>query len=255
VFAEERHARILELLDERGRVRNSELAAVLGVTEPTVRKDIADLARQQRLRRTHGGAIAVRPAFEPGLPVRVRQNVDAKTSIARACLPMIKAGDAIFIDGGSTALRLAEVLAESPPGQQLNVLTNAFTVARALADHATIRHTVLGGTYRPTGDCFIGPLTLDALSEFTVNVAFIGVTGLSDDVFTVADLGEAHVKRSVIDRARRVVVLMDNSKLGIVDFARVCDLDAVDVIVTNTPTDYLVRQCAERGVELIDADD
>ena len=71
-FAEERRARILQLLNERGRIRNTKLAELLGVTEPTVRKDVTDLASQHLLRRTHGGIIAVRPSFEPGLPERVR---------------------------------------------------------------------------------------------------------------------------------------------------------------------------------------
>jgi DeoR/GlpR family transcriptional regulator of sugar metabolism len=253
MFAEERHSRILELLDQRGRVRNAELAELLGVTEPTVRKDIADLANHQRLRRTHGGAIALRPAFEPALPVRVARNVDAKARIAAACVPMIKDGDAVFLDGGSTVLRLAEALVDAPVRQSLNILTNAFTVARALADQSGIRHTVLGGTYRPTGDCFIGPLTLATLAGFTVNVAFIGVTGLSEQGFTVADLGEAQVKQAVIERARRVVVMMDHSKLGLVDFAKVCDLDAVDVLVTDSATEYLIEQCDRHSVECVQA--
>ncbi|KAK1184370.1 DeoR/GlpR family DNA-binding transcription regulator [Streptomyces sp. NBS 14/10] len=257
-FAEERHARILQLLGERGRIRNSELAELLGVTEPTVRKDVADLARQQLLRRTHGGAMAVRPAFEPDLPSRVTRHAEAKTKIARACLELIRGGDAVFLDGGSTVLRIAELLAEASAGQpprNINVLTNAIGVAQTLADREGIRHTVLGGTYRPAGGCFVGPLTLADLDSFTVNVAFIGVTGLSEQGFTVADLGEAQVKKAVVDRARRVVVAMDHSKLGVADFAKVCDIEAVGAIVTDEPNEYLTELCEEAGVELIMADD
>jgi DeoR/GlpR family transcriptional regulator of sugar metabolism len=256
-FAEERQARILQLLDERGRIRNKELAELLGVTEPTVRKDVADLARQHLLHRTHGGAIAVRPAFEPDLPSRVIRHAEAKTKIARACLDLISDGDAVFLDGGSTILRLAELLADSSstwPPRNVNVLTNAVSVAQAVADRAGIRHTVLGGSYRPTGGCFVGPLTLADLDNFTVNVAFIGVTGLSEQGFTVADLGEAQVKKAVIDRARRVIVAMDHSKLGAADFAKVCDIDAVDAIVTDEPGDYMTKLCKEAGVELISAE-
>jgi DeoR/GlpR family transcriptional regulator of sugar metabolism len=255
-FAEERHARILQVLGERGRVRNSELAGLLAVTEPTIRKDVADLARQQLLHRTHGGAMAVRPAFEPDLPARVIRNTEAKTKIARACLELVADGDAVFLDGGSTVLRIAELLGETSatmPARNVNVLTNALGVAQALASQAGIRHTVLGGTYRPAGGCFVGPLTLADLENFTVNVAFIGVTGLSGAGLTVADLNEAQIKRAVIDRARRAVVVMDHSKLGAADFARVCALDAVDVLVTDEHSDYLAGVCRAAGVDLVTA--
>ena len=256
-FAEERQARILALLGERGRIRNTELAELLGVTEPTVRKDVADLARQRRLRRTHGGVIAVRPTFEPDLPARVGRNAEAKTRIARACLSLVSAGDAVYLDGGSTVLRIAELMAdETDPLRatwNVNVLTNAVAVAQTLADRPGVRHTMLGGTYRPTGGCFVGPLTLADLETFTVNVAFLGVTGLTEQGFTVADLGEAQVKKAIVDRARRVVVAMDVTKLGTSDFAKVCDLDAVATVVTDGPPDYLVELCHAAGVELIDA--
>jgi DeoR/GlpR family transcriptional regulator of sugar metabolism len=260
-FAQERHARILELLAERGRIRNTELADLLGVTEPTVRKDVADLARQRRLNRVHGGAIALRPVFEPDLDTRVTRNAEAKTKIARACLALITAGDAVYIDSGTTMLRLAEHLADAETGsaadrhapRNINVLTNALAVAQILAARPGIRHTVLGGSYRPVGGCFVGPLALANLGEFTVNIAFLGVTGLTEHGFTVADQAEAQVKRAVADRARRVVVAMDHTKLGTADFVKICDLDAVGTIVTDDPNDYLTALCQERGVELINA--
>lgn len=253
-FAVERHAHILQLLHERGRVRNTELADLLGVTEPTIRKDIADLARQQQLRRTHGGAIALRTAIEPDMPARMGRNIDAKSRIAHACLALVKTGDAIFLDSGSTTLAIAEQLvpaAAAGSPANVNVLTNALAVAQTLADKAGIRHTVLGGNYRPTGGCFVGPLTQQDLNSFTVNLAFLGVTGVTDQGFTVADLSEAQVKRAAMDRARRVVVVMDSTKVGATDFATVCELDAVATIVTDESNDHLAALCTAAGVELI----
>jgi DeoR/GlpR family transcriptional regulator of sugar metabolism len=253
-FAAERHAHILRLLDERGRVRNTELAALLGVTEPTIRKDVADLARQQLLHRTHGGAIAMRPAIEPDLPARMGRNIDGKARIARACLDLINTGDAVFLDSGSTVLAIAEqltVAASAGEPRNVNVLTNALAVAQTLADRAGIRHTVLGGYYRPTGGCFVGPLTEEDLTRFTVNLAFLGVTGVTEQGFTVADLSEAQVKRAAIDRARRVVITMDHTKVGAADFAKVCDLDAVATVVTDEPSRHLADLCSGAGVELV----
>ncbi len=215
---------------------------------------MADLARQRRLHRTHGGAIALRPAIEPDLPARIGRSVEAKERIARACVALVNTGDAVFLDSGSTILAIAQQLAAAAAAgapRNVNVLTNALPVAQTLADQAGIRHTVLGGSYRPAGGCFTGPLTEDDAARFTVNLAFLGVTGVTDQGFTVADLGEAQVKRAVIDRARRVVVAMDHTKVGAADFAKVCDLDAVAAIVTDEPGEHLASLCADAGVELI----
>ena len=251
-FAEERHARILDLLDERGRIRNTELAQLLGVAEPTIRKDVADLARQRLLRRTHGGALAIRLSLEPDLPSRVSQNADAKTRIAATCLSLLAPGDAVYLDSGSTTQRIAELLAENPgTAPNVNVLTNAVGVARTLAAAPGVRHTLLGGTFRPVGGCLVGPLTLADLERFTVNVAFLGVTGLANGAFTVADLHEAQVKQAVLGRARRVVVAMDSSKLGAADFALVCQLEDVATVVTDRGGDYLTAACHDAGVELL----
>ncbi|MEQ7126533.1 DeoR/GlpR family DNA-binding transcription regulator [Actinopolymorpha sp. B11F2] len=260
-FTEERRARILEILDARGRVRVAELADLLAVAEPTVRKDITDLDRQGLLRRTHGGALALRPAYEPALATRVERNVAAKQAIARACLTMIDDGDAVFLDSGSTILALAEELrlavASGHPSRagghpsHVNVLTNALGVAQVLADVPTVRHTVVGGQFRTLGGCFVGPLALESIQQFTVNTAFLGVTGLSTSGFTVADVADAQLKNAAMDRARKVVVAMDQQKVGAHDFRKVCDLDRIDTLVTDTDDRHLRQWCADAGVDLV----
>ena len=187
VFAAERRGKILEVVEARGRVRVRELAEMIGVTEPTIRKDIIDLHSQHKLRRTHGGAIALRPAYEPDIPTRESVNTEAKLAIARACLAEIRDGDAVFLDSGTTVNAISDLLAgtaiagslsdEAPVPRNVNVLTNSLEVARRLAAVGHIRHTVLGGQYRPVGACFVGPLAVSTLQQFTLNVAFIGVTG------------------------------------------------------------------------------
>ena len=107
---DERRGRILEIVNARGGVRVSELAGLVGVTEPTVRKDIADLEDQRLLRRTHGGALAMRTTYEASISARVNSNLRGKQAITHACLTEIKDGDAIFIDGGTTMIALAEML-------------------------------------------------------------------------------------------------------------------------------------------------
>ncbi len=261
LFADERRRRILELVNAHGRVRVSELAQLVGVTEPTVRKDITDLDGQRLLRRTHGGALAMRPAYEADVSARAGTNVAGKRAIARACLAEVKDGDAIFLDSGTTLIALAEAF--SPDGAlsgesgpvpvpvNVNILTNAVGVARAVAGLPGVRHNVLGGQYRVFGGCFVGPLTVEALQRFTLNVAFIGVTGLSELGFTVADVNEAQVKISAMERACRVVVPMDHTKMGAADFVKICDLDRVETVVTDEPNEHLAQMCRDHGVRLV----
>jgi DeoR/GlpR family transcriptional regulator of sugar metabolism len=258
-FTEERRAKIMDIVASRGRIRTAELAELLGVTEPTVRRDIADLDRQRLLRRTHGGVLALRPAYEPELAARAQLNVPGKQAIARACLELIDDRDSIFLDSGTSieliAVALRSALTDAPPGgvgrpAHVNVLTNALGVAALLTDVPTVRHTVLGGQFRSLGGCLVGPLALENLQQFTVNTAFIGVTGLSDSGFSVSDLGDAQLKAAVMDRARQVIVPMDSSKFGATDFRRVCDLDRIHMIVTDRDDSWLRSQCDAHGVEL-----
>lgn len=257
-FAEERRARILEIVNSRGRVKVTDLAELLRVAQPTIRKDIAALDQEQRLRRTHGGALALpKPSYEIQVETRRSANAEGKRAIADACLGLLGENDSIFLDAGTTALAIAEAVARestaaSPRiGRNLNVLTNSIAVARALSGVGTVHCTLVGGQYRALADSLTGPLALQSIKQFTVNLAFVGVTGISGDQFSVADLGEADLKRAVIAQARRVVVPMDSSKVGLTDFVALCTLGEVDTVVTDRPDDDLARACAARDVELV----
>jgi DeoR/GlpR family transcriptional regulator of sugar metabolism len=114
-------------------------------------------------------------------------------AIARACVDLLRPGDAVFLDGGSTAYEVARLLAEdsmsAPPGRQpIKILTNSFRVAEICNAMQPGPPVVLGGRYRPSGGCFVGPVTITALQQFRVDVAFIGVTGITESGFAVADV-------------------------------------------------------------------
>jgi DeoR family fructose operon transcriptional repressor len=246
VFAEERHQRILSMLSTQGRVRISELVTLMNVSEPTIRKDLSALEQQRLLRRTHGGAIAIRPQFEPTIDDRSALHREAKDLIAKACLAEIAPGDSIYLDSGTTVQRIADMLDQ----KHVNVLTNALGVATALAEKPTIRHTLVGGTVRPLGGTLVGPVAIDTLSRFTVNVAFISASGFAEDGISVADVADAQVKQAAIDRARRVIVPVDSSKFGVNDFVTVCGLGRVDMLITEAATEEIHALCQAHGVTL-----
>lgn len=236
-FAMERRERIWRLVNERGRVRTSELARIFTVTEPTIRKDIADLESRHLLRRAHGGAVARGPMTEVPVGEREQKFVVEKQRIARVCLEMIGHGDAIFLDGGTTAMQLAMLLADRVEGSARNVkvITNSFDVAEILSGRIDEHPVMLGGRYRPQGRCFVGPLAMRSLEQFRVDLAFIGVTGINADGAFAADVGEAEIKGAVTKRATRVIIPMDHSKVGLTDFVEICPLASVDSIVTDQP--------------------
>jgi DeoR/GlpR family transcriptional regulator of sugar metabolism len=256
VFADERQQRIAEYVAGRGRARIGELAAHFAVTEQTVRKDLRVLHDQGVLKRTHGGAIALHPLVDRELAGREATNQEAKQRIGRACLDLLQEGHSAFFDSGTTIASVARALTAAqhlanPRFRNLTVLTSALDVAREVADLPTIEHVLLGGQLRSQGGAVAGPLALQNLSRFTVEVAFIGVSGFSEDGISVATVAEAQVKAAVIERARHVVVPFDFSKAGATDFARICDLDEVDTVVMDRSAPEIEELCRAHEIRLI----
>lgn len=255
VFADERQARIAELVSVRGRARIGELAEVFGVTEPTIRKDLSALQERGLLKRTHGGALAVHPNVDRELAQRQEARRASKEAIAEACVRLLNDGDSVFLDSGTSVEAVARRLAGERPSPRLSVLTNSLGVADALADVASIDCVLLGGQLRRVDGSVVGDLALENLQRFAFSSAFLGVSGFSELGLSVGSLAEASLKAAVIERARRVVLPVDHSKVGATDFAKVGDLDAVDVVVMDEASPAVRDLCAAYDIELITARD
>lgn len=255
VFAEERRDQIVALVHSRGRVRVRELTSRFGVSERTISKDLGALHARRLIKRMHGGAIALRQRVELNLEDRATRDADAKNAIAVTCLREIHDGYAIFLGSGTTVQRIADHLAadDHARARNLTVLTNSVGVAEALADQASIDHVLLGGRLRRASGCTVGQLTCEQIRHLTVNVAFIGVSAISDEGASVSHLDEALVTSTVIERARRVIVPLVRTKLGGADFANICALTELDAIITDYPDEQLSTLCADHDVALVEA--
>lgn len=256
VFADERQQRIAEFVAGRGRARIGELAAQFSVTEQTVRKDLRVLDEQGVLKRTHGGAIALHPLVDRELSSRQAINQEAKQRIARAGLGLLRDGDSVFLDSGSTVAEIARALAAGHQTsnrrlRNLSLLTNAIDVAREVADLPTIEHVLLGGQLRSQGGAVVGALALENLQQFTVEIAFLGVSGFSEEGITVATAAEAQLKAAVIERARHVVVPLDASKAGATDFARICGLGEIDTAIMDQASPEIEELCRAHEIRLL----
>ncbi|WP_129657062.1 DeoR/GlpR family DNA-binding transcription regulator [Rothia halotolerans] len=245
-FAEQRRHKIAELVRREGSIRLVDLTAPFGVSEPTLRKDLSALERDGVLRRTHGGAIAVESRPLSTLAARKAHNIDAKRAIAQICATLVEEGQSVFLDSGTTIEVLSGLLHQTT----INVLTNSPGVAMAVAEKPGIRHTLLGGEYNPVGGSVTGALTIETLGRFSVDTAFIGVSGVSPQGIFTVDVAESHVKQAAIAAARRVVVPLDTSKIGYRDYYLLTDLEYVDDVVAERHDAELSRWCADHGVRL-----
>jgi DeoR/GlpR family transcriptional regulator of sugar metabolism len=223
----ERRARLVEQLRADGRASVSQLAAALGVTSSTIRRDLDRLAREGRIVRTYGGA-----ALSDGLASRARPDPrqEAKRAIARTASGLVRDGDTIAIGSGTTALAFARELG----GRRLTVITNALDVANALLDQDGIELIVLGGVVRPRMHSMLGHLAEMATTELRADVLFMGIGAISVDQGLMNDsVPEILTDRALRRMARSVVVLADATKFEQVAPGFVFGLDAVDILVTD----------------------
>jgi DeoR family transcriptional regulator, aga operon transcriptional repressor len=233
---EDRLGLILQRLNEHGSVGVIGLANEFGVSEASVRRDLHLLEEQKLLTRTHGGAVASGVLYE--LPMRYRggQHYDAKRAIAAHTTTLVPADVAsVGLNGGSTTTEVARALA-SRPG--LRVVTNALNIASELAVRANIELVVCGGSARTESYELVGPLAELTLSTINLDLAIIGVDGVSAVAgFTTHHEVEAHTNRALVRVAERVIVVADSSKIGKRGFARIADIGAVSDIVTDNQVD------------------
>lgn len=253
MYAEERQQAVAELVMRDGRVDVAQLVDEFAVTSETIRRDLVALERRGVLRRTHGGAIPVaRLGFEPATRVRAAVMQAEKERIAQAALTEVPAEGAILIDAGTTTGVFAERL---PDDRVLKVVTNSLQVINALVTKPNIEIMVLGGRLRSVSLCTVDVWALRALADIRVDVAFIGVNGLTvEHGMTTSDQAEATTKAAMMHSARRVVVLADHSKIGTEYFHLMGDLSQVDVLVTDSGLDEdLAEDVRAAGPQVVTA--
>ncbi|MGV9251924.1 DeoR/GlpR family DNA-binding transcription regulator [Streptomyces sp. NPDC003697] len=240
LLAEQRRALILEEVRRRGGVRVNELTRKLGVSDMTVRRDLDALARQGVLEKVHGGAVPLVEAstHEPGFEAKSGLELTAKEDIARAAAELVAPGTAIALSGGTTTYALAQHLLDVP---DLTVVTNSVRVADVF--HTTQRSSgrrpgaatvVLTGGVRTPSDSLVGPVADRAIGALHFDVLFLGVHGISVEAgLSTPNLAEAETNRRLVQSARRVVVIADHTKWGVVGLSSFAGLEQIDTLVTD----------------------
>ncbi len=253
----ERWQALLDLLVERGEVEVEPAAETLGVSAATIRRDLDQLAEQQLLVRTRGGAVVHGVSYELPLRYRTSRRAAEKHRISEAVAALVTPGEVIGLTGGTTTTEVARALAGRPDlasgSPALTVVTNALNIAGELVIRPQFKIVLTGGVARAQSYELTGPLAQQVLSQLTVDTAIVGV-----DAFDPADGAatrhedEAAMNRLLCDRARRVVIAADSTKLGARAFARICPTQSVNTLVTDLGlTDAVAGEFEAAGVEVI----
>lgn len=257
VPAEVRHRQIQAMLAEGQFVRVRELSARFGVSAVTVRNDLDLLEAQGLVQRVHGGALAgpsVGIGVERSFDELTYEATEAKSAIARAAADLIRSGEAVILDVGTTTTMLAREIAHRTELRELTIFTNGLRIAQELEPaHPRLSVVVTGGTLRPLQHSLVNPLASQAYAELSAAIAFIGCNGVDlDGGVTNVNLPEAEIKQVMVHAAERRVVVADSTKLARVALARISDIDHVDVLVTDDGADpSFVDDLRDRGVDVV----
>lgn len=257
----ERWNALLELLADAGRLTVEEASARMNVSAATIRRDFDQLAQQQMLTRTRGGAVAQSVSYDLPLRYKAARHATEKQRIAAATAELAKPGSVIGLNGGTTTSEVARVLATRADlhaegaAPAITIVTNALNIGNELAVRPHVKIVLTGGVPRPQSYELTGPLATGLFDRVTLDVAILGVNGVdARHGATCHNEGEAEVNRRMAERADQVVVVADGSKVGHRAFARICDVTEIDVLVTDAPVDEKdVAAFTEAGVQVIQA--
>lgn len=253
MLAADRLQVIADLVRKRGSVRGRDLVQALGVTDETIRRDLARLAEQGLVRRAHGGAVALRPSDETDTAFRLREHADEKVAIGRRAAELVSDGTSIILDSGTTTLCLARALHGK---QDLVVVTTAVTNAIELVGNPGTTVIMTGGVIRPTTFGASGQLAAATLRGLHVDQTFLAIHSVSvEGGLTYPLFEEVDAKRAMIEAASEVILLADHSKFGRQALVRVAPITAVHRIITTPGIDPTeATAIRDLGIELIIVD-
>jgi DeoR/GlpR family transcriptional regulator of sugar metabolism len=247
--ASQRLSELVEALRRDGRVDVASAAAEFGTAELTIRRDLDVLVERGVARRVRGGAVNLLMRGEE-LPWAMREieGTGSKRQIAAAVAELIADGEAVGLDSGTTVAETARALT----ARRLTVMPLSLHAAMALAGLAPARLMMPGGEVRPGELAMVGPLALASIAAVRFDTVVLGCCGVSPEGHLMAhDLGDAAVKQALLASGRRSVLAVDGSKFGRAALAVVCELAAVDVVVTDeSAPDAAVAALRAAGVDV-----
>lgn len=245
-----RRNKILEILNRDGQVRVTQLSEELGATTVTIRSDLDALEQDGYLERIQGGAVqTVRNYYNLEFLRRKQENSEAKKSIASAAADIIRDGDTILINSGTTTYYTAIELKKR---KNLNIVTNSLMVASELGAYPTFRVILLGGEINTQYSFTYGSDAQGQLRQYKAEYAILSIDGVCfENGLTTYHAEEAVINRIMMERAKKTVIVADSRKLGREGFLHVSDLSNMDILVTDHEADLqFLSRLQEKKVEV-----
>ncbi|WP_131974986.1 DeoR/GlpR family DNA-binding transcription regulator [Cricetibacter osteomyelitidis] len=246
---QKREESILQQLNLQGKVNVNVLAAELGVSVETIRRDLTYLAKQGLLYRVHGGAVS-RKTKDVGSSFQARQrsNYDEKHRIAEQAMEYVFEDAVIGLDASSTSWHFAQLIPDIP----CTVVTNSMHNITALVNKTNIKTIATGGVYSAKYDAFYGPLSEQLLQRLHIDIGIFSCTGLDENgALWESNELNASLKRKIMDASEQKFLLLDHSKFGKSNLIKLADLSQLDILFTNQqPSNLLNNYCHEHNVLL-----
>ncbi len=253
----ERQLAILDYLQSHGKTPVDQLAAYFSTTGTTIRKDLTTLEADKKVLRTYGSVVLVENEKEADteLPITNKTliNLSQKKKIAKAAVKLLKDGDSLIIDSGSTVLQMIPLLSEL---NNLTIMTNSLHIINSLVSLEKEHELLMcGGTYRARSASFHSILAESTFEKFSFDKLFIGTDGF-DLELGLTTFNEVHgVSKAMTNAAREIIVLADSTKFGRRSPNIVCPLDKIDIVITDKGLDKTIHQALlDKGIQVIIAD-
>ncbi|MBR1883202.1 MAG: DeoR/GlpR transcriptional regulator [Muribaculaceae bacterium] len=251
MIKESRHSLIIDMLMKQGSIQVSDLVEKLNVSSVTIRKDLTELEKLGKLYRSHGKAILINPYIN-NRSVSDKEKIapEAKRAIGQQGARLIDRDDSIIIASGSTVHALARAI---QPIHRLTVVSASLVVSEILALNENIDVIQLGGMLRHSSLSVVGQYSEKVLSKFSFSKLYLGVDGIDFEYgITTTDLREAELNRKMMAASQKIIVLADSSKFGRRGFAKIGDMEEVDIIITDPGISAKnVKAVEELGIDLI----
>jgi DeoR/GlpR family transcriptional regulator of sugar metabolism len=251
MLTSQRKQHILNVLRRDGQVIAKALSQELGLSEDTIRRDLRELAQEGLLQRVHGGALPASPAVA-NFARREEILVDEKVAIGRAAAQLIRDGQVVMLDGGTTAAQVARYLS---PNLQATIVTHSASIALELVDHPSVEVILIGGRLFKHSIVSVGAAAIEAISHIRADLFFMGVTGIHPEAgLSTGDLEEAYVKRALCRQAAETFVLASQEKLGAASQYVITSLsDVTGLIVEQDVPDEILAPYIDMGLTVIRA--
>jgi DeoR/GlpR family transcriptional regulator of sugar metabolism len=246
-----RRKQIQEILVREGKVRVAQFSKQLGTSEVTIRNDLAELEKSGYLERVPGGAVlSMKNYYNMDFQQRKMERTAEKQAIVRAAAAIVRDGDTLMINSGTTTYFMATELKRY---KNLNIVTNSIYVAMELGLHPTFRVILLGGEINTQYSFLYGNDALKQLGKYKADKGILAVDGISvESGITTYHAEETEINRMMIERSHQTIIVADYTKVGFESFSRIGDISGIDICVTNkNASQSVLDDIAGNGVEII----